>query len=264
MYHKAKTVDPPKKNSNIKCFYRVNHIGNGHRLFNPPYAHCQRDKIQRAECPLCSGESNVDYGARLGRLTVPPSRAQFLANQGYLEVWFAEAITGGKNFPDRFPGPVRQPFQDDVESSTPPSDFYILSGGHQDRRGLVSLDDQDMTFYLGIPFTWPRIRVNRGQELYVEWLYYVLRATRGYRAFITKDDWSQRWPYSRDQFEPVPFWEMLNPQTPYWQHAAALKPKDNMLIPLPWNKSGYHVILLLWLTTDTYYAVYQALDVDFG
>ena len=33
-------------------------------------------------------------------------------------------------------------------------------------------------------------------------------------------------------------------------------------ITLP-NKSGYHVILAVWEVADTWYAFYQAIDVDF-
>lgn len=263
------TIDNIKENhySNQYEYSNVHSQLNDHCHDNkfPDYRHCPGNAY-----PGAAGYGNNDDAflstreKSTGRVLFPTSRAQYLVNLGLLTPPEADAMVGGKNFPDHFGGPVQPPYQDDVRSAVPPEDVWILSGGHRDYRAMVNLRNQDMTLYLGRPFSWPVYRVNRGETLNIQWTYSIPQTTRGYRAFITKDNWSDLSPIMRLQLEPTPFFELINRQIPFWAHKDQLQPRGTTPIRLPNNKRGYHVIVILWLIASSPNAVFQAIDVDFG
>ncbi|WP_413727124.1 lytic polysaccharide monooxygenase [Sodalis sp. RH19] len=196
-------------------------------------------------------------------IVTPASRAQTLVDLGRLSPLQVNTATGGKNFPDLNGGAVFWPFQDDVWSATPPEDGFILSGGQSGEISAVNFtDNQIAIFTLFAIRQWPRIRLSAGQILNIEWLYDRRRLTRGYRAFITRDDWNPNARITRAQLELRPFWENINQEFPFWQFPAQLQPRTHHSIPIPFNKTGHHVIVLLWLIADFEDAVYQAFDID--
>lgn len=202
-----------------------------------------------------------------GRIVVPPSRADFAANQRLIDPLTVNYMEGGKNFPNRVAGNVLPPFQTDVPSITPPEDRYIISGGNTDDRNVVNFTDQELSaFTSGRITSWPRIRVNRGQMLTIVWELRENRLTRGYRAFITRDRWNENERITRDQLQFGVMHEDLRPQTPYGaaHNREALQPSLYHDIRLPLNKSGHHVIILIWLVASAPIGIYQAFDVDFG
>ncbi|HEY0211199.1 lytic polysaccharide monooxygenase auxiliary activity family 9 protein [Acerihabitans sp.] len=199
-----------------------------------------------------------------GRVVSPASRAQILLNVNGLEFFTVNQTTGGKNFPDLFAGQVPFPFQEDVESATPPPDNFILSGGNLDQRGRIDFTDAEFANFRPQFSEWPRLRVNPAEALHIQWLIDAPRITRGYRAFITRDNWAQNNRLTRAQIEPAPFFNEINEARPWFAHQSSLPPRLTFNLPLPFNKRGHHVILLLWIIADQPFAFYQAFDVDFG
>ncbi|WP_413740084.1 lytic polysaccharide monooxygenase auxiliary activity family 9 protein [Sodalis sp. RH14] len=200
-----------------------------------------------------------------GRVVSPASRAVIMLNNGYLPPFLVDEMTGGKNFPDLFAGPVLFPFHTDIESSNPPPDGRIVSGGNGDARDIANATDEELRVLTGGNFNqWPRLRVNPAQSLTIQWVNTIPRVTRGYRAFITRDNWDSRVRIARNQLEPVPFFNTLNQGVPWQEHLGDLQPRITLPLVLPFNKRGHHVIILLWLVANQPIAIYQAFDVDFG
>lgn len=203
-----------------------------------------------------------------GHVIRPPSRAQFLANNGLLHSGAINEMLGGKNFPQRLEGPVAFPFQDDVRSGIPPLDGEIISGhrGFLNALDPVNWTDDELWYASGQRFRqWPILRVNRSQILTIEWVLPQLNVpTRGYRFFITHNNWDISSRISRASLESVPFYEIMNQAVPWHDHQAELRPLERQTIRLPFNKFGRHVIVIIWLIANSPNAVYQGLDVDFG
>lgn len=230
----------------------------GNNLYPAAYDYRDRPRGGDNNCRPCCPDIELTHG----RVVTPPSRSQVLVNQGLLAVWEANETYGGKNFPNLTGGGVPFPFHQDEPSRTPPPDYFILSGGHRDRRDRVNFTDTEMSQTLGRAFQWPRLPVQAGSRIGLRWIYNAGHATRGYRWFITRDGWNPQYRIARDDLDPLPFYDDLNPQTPFWSHPAALQPRVDINVQIPSNKRGHHVLVLLWITADTGYAFYQAFDVN--
>ncbi|QCT21733.1 lytic polysaccharide monooxygenase [Jejubacter calystegiae] len=188
----------------------------------------------------------------------PPTRAVH-AIQYWTEFQedHANELEGGKNFPDTVAGQAHYEGTD-VWSETPPADGLILSGGRSDIRKKLNYTDQQLKEEGKQP--WPRISVKASQELTIKWKYTAPHPTRGYIAFITKDGWDPSAPVTRSQLEEKPFFEDVYTEAPYWSYPLPAKDEHKLIIPA--GKSGYHVVVLIWLVADTGNAFYQTYDLD--
>ncbi|MGS0740410.1 lytic polysaccharide monooxygenase auxiliary activity family 9 protein [Glaciimonas sp. GG7] len=207
---------------------------------------------------------------RHGRITTPETRSLVATKLGLIGDWQNNEMEGGKNFPALMSGPFPVPYETDSASNAPPADGTILSGGKDDARACVNFTDQEMRDKLkalGKPdaaFTWPQINVHAGQIFNVQWAYTAKHITRGYRWFITKDQWDPQQRITRAQLETTPFSEDFYTEVPYYQHKEKMVPKSEHNVVLPQGKKGHHVILLAWIVADTGAAFYQAFDVHFS
>ncbi|SHM62820.1 chitin-binding protein [Pseudomonas asturiensis] len=197
---------------------------------------------------------------RHGWVDTPPSRGSRAMELGFLLKWEVAEMEGGKNFPDTVGGKFRY-FEGDVESATPPRDGFILSGGHEDgyREDLNLTNAELLVKYPASIPGWVVLPVEKGTEFKVHWEYMATHVTRGYRWFITKDNWDESVRITRDQLDPGPFAEWINPDKPFHQ---GMEPLKDLSVTLP-DKTGHHVIILLWIVADTGNAFYQAFDVNF-
>jgi predicted carbohydrate-binding protein with CBM5 and CBM33 domain len=208
--------------------------------------------------------------AKHGRVISPETRGLVATKLGLIGEWQNNEMEGGKNFPALVAGPFPAPYQSDTASNQPPADGHILSGGKDDERDCVNFTDQEMQDKLkelGKPdesFTWPKLSVTPGQIFRVKWAYTTPHITRGYRWFITKDNWIPEHRITRAQLETTPFLESFYPDVPFYEHKDKLIAKVEHEATLPTGKKGHHVIVLAWIVADTGAAFYQAFDVDFG
>ncbi|MBC3953597.1 lytic polysaccharide monooxygenase auxiliary activity family 9 protein [Pseudomonas triticifolii] len=205
--------------------------------------------------------ANNPRDIRHGRVTSPPSRGSQAMDLELLEEWQVVELEGGKNFPatsaGAFPG-----HSEDTQSTAPPKDDYILSGGREDARDCINFTDEELAKKKA-GAKWNRQDVRAGETFEVEWKYTMRHITRGYRWFITKDGWDENVRISRAQLDPDPFFDDLYTYEPYYDHEADMPPKDKHSVVLPTGKSGHHLILLLWIVADTGAAFYQTFDVNF-
>lgn len=214
--------------------------------------------------------NNNKLQLRHGRVTDPQTRGLVATDLGLIAEWENNEMEGGKNFPDLTGGSFSPPYEMDSWSNPPPPDGLILSGGHRGNREVVNFTDKEMQHKLrsiGHPndnFTWPTIMVNPGSDLDIYWAYTVAHVTRGYRWFITKDDWNPAERITRAQLEATPFYEDIYPYVPYYSNSDKLVAKIEHKVHLPKGKKGHHVIILAWIVADSGNAFYQACDVDFG
>ncbi|QXG44897.1 lytic polysaccharide monooxygenase auxiliary activity family 9 protein [Pseudomonas viridiflava] len=197
-----------------------------------------------------------------GWVISPASRGSRAIDLGFLLEWEVDELEGGKNFPDLKKGPFPGHSADEP-SENPPSDGLILSGGHEDghREDLNLTNQQLIEKYPKDGKGWTVLSVNPGDDFPVTWKYLASHTTRGYRWFITKDGWDENAAITRDQLELKPFHETISPIDPYNE---TMVPDENISAPLPKEKTGYHVIILLWIVANTGNAFYQAFDVNFG
>ncbi|MCW1830211.1 lytic polysaccharide monooxygenase [Enterobacter asburiae] len=190
----------------------------------------------------------------------PASRAVHAMNfwpQDFQE-WEAHELEGGKNFPDTSAGSAHY-CTSDAPSNTPPADGLILSGGKEDARIRLNYTDAQLIEQGLAP--WPRLEVTPSQTIEVHWKYSATHKTRGYVAFITKDGWDNSKQVTREQLETLPFYENISGDEPYWNYP--LEPVEVHALPLPANKRGYHVVVLMWIVADTGNAFYQTYDLLF-
>ncbi|WP_431228501.1 lytic polysaccharide monooxygenase auxiliary activity family 9 protein [Burkholderia contaminans] len=192
-----------------------------------------------------------------GRVFSPESRAQFLVDQGKLQVDEANELEGGKLFPATQSGLTDPDAPDDVANRTPPADGLIASGGHTDvARAQLNEVRSD----------WQKHAVASGQNLPVTWRYSAVHKTRRWTYWITKEGWDSTQPLARAQFDAEPLFSDVNEYRPYWgpESEERLKPKGDTRhdITLPVRK-GYHVLLAVWDVADTAAAFYQVIDLDF-
>lgn len=206
-----------------------------------------------------------------GWLTSPVGRTAFAISRGWLNSgWPASEMEGMKNFPRFTNGNSSAdllwfageggPYRDDIYIfpgvTSPLPDGVIFSGGQTaDRRDIVNLPDSELQMTKG--YSWPRTQVEADEYLTIHWNHTQPHSTRGYRYFITRDDWDPNRRATREDFEDAPFASIIN-------HAG--DPTDVMptqTIRLPSGKTGHHIILSIWLVADTGAGFYSAFDVEF-
>lgn len=187
------------------------------------------------------------------------TRGTFSFDQGWLREWNILQFEGGKFFPtkeisglDKYPG-------DAQEGRPTPPDNYINSGGWVNENGsdwdIVNSTDSELQAKK--QKTWPKIKVNSGQNFRMTWKYSAPHATRGYNHWITKDGWNPNQRITVDQLEPTPF-HMYHYETPL-PYGAAPTETD---VDLP-QKKGHHVMIVAWIVADTGHAFYQTYDLEF-
>lgn len=106
------------------------------------------------------------------------------------------------------------------------------------------------------PYRWVKTSVQQGPFV-VTWLFSANHRTTGYEYYITKADWNPNAPLTRAQFDLMPFCTI---------DGGGLQPPltgDTHTCTLP-DRSGYHVILAVWIIDDTNNAFYNAMDVQYG
>lgn len=225
---------------------------------------CQEDKPRDNCYSYIDRKYFEEVEARHGRVINPPSRAQFLLNEGLLAAWEANEMEGGKNFPDINGGTPRPPFQTDAWGAAPPPDNFIISGGRTGLRDRANFTDAELNRLAPRLPGWPRLRVAPGQRFNVEWYYRQAHVTRGYRWFITRDGWNPNQRITREQLESRPFYDDISPLVPFNNFRDQLIPRVFHSAPIPQNKRGHHVILLVWVPADAANGFYQGFDVDIG
>jgi len=205
-----------------------------------------------------------------GWLSGPVGRTAFAVQRGWLaNGWPASEMEGMKNFPLYTNGSSWQdliwfngeggPYHDSVYIfagvASPLPDEYLFSGGQTaGNRNVVNLTDSELQTKYGV--VWPKTPVSAGENLTINWNHTVSHATRGYRYFITKDGWNKNERATRAHFEEVPFASIINME-------SDLSIKQTQTIKLPYNKTGQHIILSVWMIADTGAGFYSAFDVDF-
>ncbi|MDR3022375.1 MAG: lytic polysaccharide monooxygenase [Clostridiales bacterium] len=122
-----------------------------------------------------------------------------------------------------------------------PKDGEIASGSVAP---FANLNQQSST-------RWAKINIVPG-KLNVRWYMTAPHVTLGFQYWITKDDWNQNAPLTRDTFEKLQDFD-LNLQIP-----SVVYSHD---IEIPAHKLGYHVILGIWDIGDTPAAFYNVVDV---
>ncbi|WP_413722168.1 lytic polysaccharide monooxygenase auxiliary activity family 9 protein [Sodalis sp. RH24] len=236
--------------------------GSGCHDYPPPL--CQQD-FPRDNCYSYIDKNYYrEVEARHGRVINPPSRAQFLVNEGLLAAWEANEMEGGKNFPATTGGTPPPPFQTDAWGAAPPPDGFIISGGRTGNRNRVNFTDAELNQLAPRFAGWPRLRVAPGQRFNVEWFYQQAHVTRGYRWFITRDGWNPNQRITREQLESRPFYEDISPLVPFNNFRDQLIPRVFHSAPIPLNKRGHHIIVMVWVTADSPNGFYQGFDVDIG
>ena len=216
-------------------------------------------------------DDEVEVTQGHGWISTPVSRTAFAISQKWLEQsWQSTKMDGMKNFPLYTNGDSSDdllwfpeeggPFPDSIkifnDAASPVPDHFIFSGGQKTlNRDIVNVADSELMMNHGV--IWPVAEVQPGQYLLINWHYQAKAATRGYRYFITKDDWDPMRRAIRNDFEEVPFASIMNITAP-------LSAIETQTIKLPSNKKGRHIILALWMLQAQGSAFYSAFDVDFG
>ncbi|MFC5823445.1 lytic polysaccharide monooxygenase auxiliary activity family 9 protein [Nonomuraea insulae] len=190
--------------------------------------------------------SHVSPQPRHGGVSSPPSRASL-----YLEPWQAAGLEAGKFFPALHSG-LSDPFApDDVANAEPPADGRIASAG----QAFAAVLDEPRA-------DWDKHPVRAGETLEVVWHFHAPHKTRRFSYFLTTDGWNPEKPLARAQFPAEPIATFQNNEQPFWEHD--LLPADPTVhhVPLPEDRSGYHVLLAVWEVADTPNAFYQVIDLD--
>ncbi|MHC8333189.1 lytic polysaccharide monooxygenase auxiliary activity family 9 protein [Pseudomonas sp. LB3P25] len=192
-----------------------------------------------------------------GRISTPESRAQFLYNEGKLNLGQLVELECGKGFPALIGDLPDADAPADVRSAVPPPDGMIASGGYSDERALLNAAETGNH--------WKKHNVVSGQEFTLTWEYRQTHRTRRWKYYLTKPDWNAQEPLARKHFEEAPIQTYLNTFQPYWAPGnEVLYPpiihQHKMTLPV---RSGYHVLLAVWDVADTQNAFYQVLDLNF-
>ncbi|MBT9430546.1 MULTISPECIES: lytic polysaccharide monooxygenase [Symbiopectobacterium] len=134
-------------------------------------------------------------------------------------------------------------------------DGRIFSGGQTaNNRDIVNLTDAELEMRHGV--RWLRTNVESGQYLKISWNHTVVHATRGYRYFITRNGLDPTRRATRADFEDAPFASVINRTPP-------LNTMPMQAIKLPTDRTGHHIILSVWMVSDTGAGFYSAFDVNF-
>ncbi len=141
-------------------------------------------------------------------------------------IWEPQSVEG----PDRFP-------------STGPEDGTIAAAGSS---RWIALNEQT-------PSRWHKVDMLPGTNTF-DWQLTANHVTRDWRYFITKQNWDQTQPLTRDSFELTPFCSVSgNYQNPPFQFFHMCD------VPV---RSGYQVILGVWDVGDTSQSFYNVIDVQ--
>jgi len=183
----------------------------------------------------------------------PKSRAVFAEERKLINGNLQYGIESGKFFPETTGGLKDVFARDDVTNIPPPADGKIASG---EQPGAAYLDRLDID--------WDKHQVIGGELFDFTWKWSAPHKYRRFNYFITRADWNPSLPLSRAQFEPTPFYSVLNEHQPYWSY------NDEMYAPNPSThtfvlpeREGYHVLLGVWEVAETDKAFYQVVDLDF-
>jgi len=182
------------------------------------------------------------------------TRGAFAMQQGWLDEWEVRELEGGKYFPDAVTAGLNN-YPDDALGIPGPLDNYINSGGKTDRRNLLNYTNAELQEAKGK--TWPKVKVSAGQTFEMTWKFTKAHKTRGYNYWITKDGWDQSKRLCFDQLEPVPFCkEHYTPPIPEGETPL----ETSVILP---HKTGYHLLIVAWIISNTNKAFYQTFDLDF-
>ncbi|WP_319801694.1 lytic polysaccharide monooxygenase auxiliary activity family 9 protein [Candidatus Symbiopectobacterium sp. NZEC127] len=201
-----------------------------------------------------------------GQVTSPMSRSAFAASRGWIGAWEANEMEGGKNFPDFIGGPFQplgfgDAFLTDTPSAAPPANGLIVSGGRTGNRDVVNFTDAELQAARGT--TWPRTTVTSGQTFNVNWVYTAQHRTRGYRWFLTYPNWNPSQRLNRGSFNLNGIVNDFTLLAPFWNFTLAqMPPRVSHSLQLP-QRTGHHVLLLIWIVADTPMGFYQAFDLNF-
>ena len=88
------------------------------------------------------------------------------------------------------------------------------------------------------------------------WFHTALHKTNNWRYYITKQNWDQNKPLTRDSFESTPFCQVEG-------HGEAPPERVTHTCNVP-QRTGYQVIYGVWEVNDTVNSFHQAVDVNFG
>ncbi|MGL5371686.1 MAG: lytic polysaccharide monooxygenase, partial [Plesiomonas shigelloides] len=132
-------------------------------------------------------------------------------------------------------------------------DGFPLAGpadGKLASAGLVQFSELDAQ----TSTRWSKTPIKSGKQT-IRWNFTANHVTREWRYYITKPNWDQNAPLTRDAFELTPFavhsGDMQQPPKQF---------SHDIVIP---ERSGYHVILAVWEVGDTVNSFYNMIDVMF-
>ena len=102
---------------------------------------------------------------------------------------------------------------------------------------------------------WAKNKMHSGENKF-SWHFTALHATTHFQYFITKQDWDQNKPLTRDSFELTPFCVIQgNGQLP-----AAADVTHTCQVP---ERTGYQVIYAAWEIDNTTNSFYKTIDAEF-
>ncbi|HWV75570.1 MAG TPA: lytic polysaccharide monooxygenase [Pseudosphingobacterium sp.] len=183
------------------------------------------------------------------------TRGTFAMQHRWLLEWHLMEFEGGKYFPDAVTAGLDSYPPEDAVGIPGPPDNYINSGGHTDERNIVNYTNAELQAAKGK--TWPKVKVSSRQSFVMTWRYKAPHKMRGYNYWITKDGWDQTKRLRFDQLEPVPFCKQhYTPPLP----VGAAPLETSVILP---QKTGYHLLIVAWIISDTNKAFYQTFDLEF-
>ncbi|MGL5101781.1 MAG: N-acetylglucosamine-binding protein GbpA [Plesiomonas sp.] len=101
---------------------------------------------------------------------------------------------------------------------------------------------------------WAKMPISSGKQK-ISWNFTANHVTREWRYYITKQNWDQNAPLTRDSFELTPFTVLSgNMQKPPMQFS------HDIVVP---ERTGYQVIMAVWEVGDTTNSFYNLIDVMF-
>ena len=182
-----------------------------------------------------------------GYVESPPSRSLACyagPNTGCIEPYEPQGVEwggGGPAFDLTKPGKEAFPVGG-------PMDGDIAAGGLTEKYGAMNEQTSNR---------WTKTKVKPGVNTF-KWKYTADHITAYWQFFITKKDWNPNMPLSRASFEAEPI---------STQEHNSTKPNGGIMhsdhkVNIPADRSGYHVVLATWKTSDTSASFYQVIDLD--
>ncbi len=130
-----------------------------------------------------------------------------------------------------------------------PEDGQIASGGIA-RFSQLDLYGADQ---------WHKTSVSAG-PIEFAWRYTAEHPTAYWNYYLTKKTWDPHQPLSRQSFDPTPFCSEAGQGAMAGQRTGRSVSK----CVLPNDRTGYHIVLATWKTSDTPATFYQAIDLNIG